>query len=77
MTASPFWRGVLEGGQSWQEPIPPTCANGCCWCARGRLSRAKIAALFQVAESTVYRWLQAWRSEGRGEAKPHAGTAAG
>ena len=41
--------------------------------ARGRLSRAKIAALFQVAESTVYRWLQAWRSEGRGEAKPHAG----
>jgi transposase len=46
-------------------------------CARGRLSRAKIAALFQVAESTVYRWLQAWRSEGRGEAKPHAGTAAG
>src|SRR5688500_15903876 len=42
-------------------------------CARGRLSRAKIAALFQVAESTVYRWLQAWRSEGRGAAKPHAG----
>jgi transposase len=42
-------------------------------CARGRLSRAKIAALFQVAESTVYRWLQTWRKEGRGEAKPHAG----
>jgi transposase len=42
-------------------------------CARGRLSRARIAALFQVAESTVYRWLQAWRREGRGEAKPHAG----
>jgi transposase len=42
-------------------------------CARGRLSRAKVAALFQVAESTVYRWLQAWRTEGRREAKPHAG----
>ncbi len=42
-------------------------------CARGRLSRATIAALFQVAESTVYRWLQTWRREGRGAAKPHAG----
>ena len=42
-------------------------------CERGRLSRAKIAALFQVAESTVYRWLQTWRREGRSEAKPHAG----
>ena len=42
-------------------------------CARGRLSRAKVATLFQVAESTVYRWLQAWRTEGRREAKPHAG----
>ena len=42
-------------------------------CERGRLSRAKIAKLFQVAESTVYRWLQTWRSEGRREAKPHAG----
>jgi transposase len=42
-------------------------------CERGRLSRARIAALFQVAESTVYRWLQAWRTEGRREAKPHAG----
>lgn len=42
-------------------------------CERGRLSRAKVATLFQVAESTVYRWLQAWRTEGRREAKPHAG----
>ena len=42
-------------------------------CARGKLSRAKIAAAFQVAESTVYRWLQAWRRERRGTAKPHAG----
>ena len=42
-------------------------------CARGRLSRARIAALFHVAESTVYRWLQTWRTEGRREAKRHAG----
>jgi transposase len=40
---------------------------------RGRLSRAKIAMLFQVAESTVYRWLQTSRREGRREPKPHAG----
>ena len=42
-------------------------------CERGRLSRAKIAKLFQVAESTVYRWLQTWRREGRREAKLRAG----
>jgi transposase len=42
-------------------------------CERGRLSRAKIAAVFQVGESTVHRWLQAWRMEGRRAAKPHAG----
>lgn len=42
-------------------------------CERGRLSRAKVAALFQVAESTVYRWLETWRGEGRRATKPHAG----
>lgn len=42
-------------------------------CEQGQLSRAKIARVFQVAASTVYRWLQTWRREGRGEAKPHAG----
>ena len=42
-------------------------------CERGKLSRAKIAALFHVGESTLYRWLETWRSEGRREAKPHAG----
>jgi transposase len=42
-------------------------------CARGQLSRAKIAALFHVGESTLYRWLETWRSAGRREAKPHAG----
>jgi transposase len=42
-------------------------------CTRGKLSRAKVAAVFQIAESTVYRWLETWRSEGRAAAKPHAG----
>ena len=42
-------------------------------CERGKLSRAKIAALFQVGETTLYRWLQEWRADGRREAKPHAG----
>lgn len=42
-------------------------------CERGRLSRAKLAALFQVGESTVDRWLPTWRREGRREAKPPAG----
>ena len=45
-------------------------------CERGELTRAKIAALFQVGETTVYRWLQEWRAEGRREAKPHAGGSA-
>ena len=42
-------------------------------CERGGLSRAEVAALFAVGETTVYRWLQAWRAEGRREARPHAG----
>jgi transposase len=42
-------------------------------CARGKLSRAKVAALFRIGESTLYRWLGTWRTEGRREAKPHAG----
>ena len=42
-------------------------------CEHGKLSRARIAKVFRVAESTVHRWLQTWRSEGRREAKPHAG----
>ena len=42
-------------------------------CGQGGLSRSATAALFRVGESTVYRWLQAWRQEGRREAKPHAG----
>ena len=42
-------------------------------CECGKLSRAKIAALFQVGETTLYRWQQEWRTDGRREAKPHAG----
>ena len=34
-------------------------------CAQGGLSRASLAALFGVGESTLYRWQQAWRSEVR------------
>lgn len=42
-------------------------------CERGTLSRSKIATLFQIGETTLYRWLQAWRTDGRREAKAHAG----
>ena len=42
-------------------------------CERGKLSRVKIAALFHIGESTLYRWLETWRTEGRREARPHAG----
>src|SRR5438270_4160058 len=42
-------------------------------CERGGLSRARVAALFGVGESTLYRWQQTWRTEGRPEARPHAG----
>lgn len=42
-------------------------------CERGQLSRAKIAALFRLGESTLDRWLETWRAEGRRAAKPHAG----
>lgn len=42
-------------------------------CEEGRLSRAAIAAQFRVGATTLYRWLQVWRAEGRREAKPHAG----
>jgi transposase len=42
-------------------------------CERGGLSRSRIADLFGVGESTLYRWRQAWRTEGRREAKPHRG----
>ena len=42
-------------------------------CERGKLSRARIAEVFRVAESTVYRWLRTWRTEARREARPHAG----
>jgi transposase len=43
-------------------------------CERSRrLSRARIAALFEVGETTLYRWQQQARQEGRREAKPPAG----
>lgn len=42
-------------------------------CERGRLSRARIADLFGVGETTLYRWQQSARREGRREAKPPRG----
>jgi transposase len=42
-------------------------------CEDGRLSRAQIAALFGLGETTLYRWQQQARAEGRREAKPHRG----
>src|SRR3954468_5739340 len=48
-------------------------------CERGGLSRARVAALFGVGESALYRWQQTWRAEGRRGgrarrgARPHAG----
>jgi transposase len=58
--------------------MPKPCSGdlrerGLLTCERGQLSRAKIAAMFQVAASTVHRWLETWRTEQRRAAKPHAG----
>jgi transposase len=36
-------------------------------------SRAELARRFRIGESTLYRWLEAEREEGRTTAKPHAG----
>ena len=45
-------------------------------CERGRLSRARIAAVFGVGTSTLFRWQQQARAEGRRLAKPPRGGSA-
>lgn len=40
-------------------------------CEAAELSRAEIARQFHVAESTLFEWLQRWRSEGTLEPRPH------
>lgn len=42
-------------------------------CEHKEGSRAEIARRFRIGESTVYRWLRVARTEGRRQAKPHAG----
>ncbi len=69
-----FCRGVLGKGRAMARPYTAELRERVLLaCERGGLSRASIAALFRVGESTVYRWQRTWRTEGRREAKPHAG----
>ena len=42
-------------------------------CAAHDASRAELARRYRIGESTLYRWLEAEREEGRTAAKPHAG----
>src|SRR5437764_782282 len=42
-------------------------------CERGGLRRARVAALIGDGENTLCRWQHTWRTEGRREARPHAG----
>ena len=42
-------------------------------CEEGRLTRAEIAQLYRVGESTLYEWLQRWSETGSLAAKPHTG----
>src|SRR3954469_13504525 len=41
-------------------------------CERGGPSRARVAALFGVGESTLYRWRRTWQVEGRPGARAPA-----
>src|SRR3954447_20762987 len=69
----PFRRGVPEGRAMARPYAADLRDRVLLACERGGLSRSRIAELFGVGESTPYRWRQAWRTEGRREAKPPAG----
>lgn len=42
-------------------------------CEEDKLSRREIADLYDVGESTIYEWLQRWRTTGSFAPKPHTG----
>lgn len=42
-------------------------------CEEDRLTRHEIAELYKVGESTIYEWLQRWRTTGSFAPKPHTG----
>lgn len=42
-------------------------------CDEGTLTREEIARLYQIAESTLYDWLQRWRESKSLAPQPHAG----
>jgi transposase len=42
-------------------------------CEEGTLTRAEIAQVYQIAESTLYEWLQLWRETQSLSPLPHGG----
>ena len=42
-------------------------------CEEGTLTRAEIAQTYQIAESTLYEWLQLWRETKSLAPQPHKG----
>jgi transposase len=42
-------------------------------CEEGTLTREEIAQVYQIAESTLYEWLQLWRETKSLSPQPHGG----